>query len=106
LEIKVLQIKNKQKFLKIVKYLISKNIRELRSLTVCYEKFVQNYAKIAKPVTIYLEGQNGKVFKKASRKTLIQFDDSDVRAFNELKENRIAQVDLVQTVYNKQGRSL
>jgi len=62
---------------------------------------VQNYAKIANPLTKYLEGQNGKVSKKASHKTLIQFDDSAVRAFYELKENLIAQVDLVQPDYTK-----
>jgi len=60
---------------------------------------VQNYAKIAKPLTKHL-------FKKASRKTLIQLDDSAVRAFNELKQNLIAQVELVQPDYNKQGRTL
>jgi len=79
-------------------------IRELRSflgLTGYYRKFVQNYAKIAKPLTKYLEGRNGKVSKKASRKSLIQFDDSAVRAFNELKEYVIAQVELVQPDYNK-----
>jgi len=62
---------------------------------------VQNYSKIAKPLTKYLEGQNGKVSKKASRRTLIQFDNSAVRAFNELKQNLIAQVELVQPDYNK-----
>jgi len=93
-----------EKISTIVKYPIPKNIPVLRSflgLTGCYRKFVQNYAKIAKPLTKYLEGQNGKVSKKASRKTLIQFDDSSVRAFNELKENLIAQVELVQPDYNK-----
>jgi len=93
-----------EKISTIVKYPIPKNIRELRSFLCIrgyYRKFVQNYAKIAKPLTKYLEGQNGKVFKKASRKTLIQFDDSAVRAFNELKENLIAQVELVQPEYNK-----
>jgi len=30
---------------------------------------VQNYSKIAELLTKYLEGQNGKVSKKATRKT-------------------------------------
>jgi len=88
-----------EKISTIVKYPIPKNIRELSSflgLTGYYRKFVRNYAKIAKPLTKCLEGQNGKVSKKASRKTLIQFDDSAVRDFNELNENLIAQVELVQ----------
>jgi len=55
-----------------------------------------NYAKIAKPLTKYLEGQNGKVSKKMFRKTSIQLDDSAVIAFNELKDNLIAQIELVQ----------
>lgn len=39
--------------------------------------------------------------KKVSRKTLIQFDDSAVRAFKELEENLIIQVELVQQDFNK-----
>jgi len=62
---------------------------------------VQNYAKIAKPLTKYLKGQNGKVSKKMSRKTSLQLDDLAVRAFNELKDNLIAQIELVQPDYNK-----
>jgi len=51
-----------EKISTILKYPIPKNIRELRSfLTGYYRKIVQSYAKIAKPVTKYLEGQNGKV---------------------------------------------
>jgi len=37
-----------------------------------------------------------------SRKTSIQLDDSAVRAFNELKDNLIAQIKLVQPDYNIQ----
>jgi len=36
-----------------------------------------------------------------SRKTSIQLDDSAPRAFNELKDNLIAQIELVQPDYNK-----
>jgi len=76
-----------EKISTILKYPIPKHIRELRSflgLTGYYRKFVQNYTKIAKPLTKYLEDQNGKVSKKMSRKISIQLDDSTVRAFNEL----------------------
>jgi len=41
-----------------------------------------------------------------SRKTSIQLDDSAVRAVNELKDNLIAQIELVQPDYNKQGKTL
>jgi len=87
-----------------VKYPIPKDFRELRSflgLNGYYRKFLQSYAKIAKALTKYLEGQNGKVSKKMSRKTSIQLDDSAVRVFNELKDNLIAQIELVQPDYNK-----
>jgi len=65
-----------EKISTILKYPILKNIWELSflGLTGYYRKFVQNYAKIAKPLTKTLEGQNGKV------------------ALNELKDNLIAQI--------------
>jgi len=50
---------NSKQISTIVKYSIPKNIRELRiflGLTGYYKKFGQNHAKIAKPLTKYLEG--------------------------------------------------
>jgi len=38
--------------------------------------------------------------KKISRKTSIQLHDLAVRPFNELKDNLIAQIELVQPDYN------
>jgi len=52
-------------------------------------------------LTKYLGGENGKVFKRMSTKISIQFDESAVQAFNELKDNLIAQVELVQPDYSK-----
>jgi len=71
------------------KYPIPSNIRKLWSflcLTWYYRKFVRNYAKIAKPLTKYVEGENGKVSKRMSTKISIQFDESAALAFIELKE--------------------
>jgi len=67
-------------------------------LTGYYRKLVRNCAKIA---TKYLGGENGNVSKKISTRVLIQLDDSAIQAFNELKENLIAQVELVQPDYKK-----
>ncbi len=93
-----------EKISTISNYPIPRNIRQLRSflgLTGYYRKFVRNYAKIAKPLTKYLGGENGKVSKRMSTKISIQFDESAVQAFNELKENLISQIELVQPDYNK-----
>ncbi len=87
-----------------MKYPIPQNIRELRSflgLTGYYRKFVRNYAKIAKPLTKYLGGDNGKISRRMSTKSTIQLDDPAVKSFKELKDNLIAQVELVQPDYNK-----
>jgi len=93
-----------EKIYTIIKYPLPKNIRELRSFlgfTGCNRKFVLNYASIAKPLTKYLGGHNGKISKRMSTKMLSQLDDPAIKAFNELKENLIAQVELVQPDYNK-----
>lgn len=82
---------------------MSKILRELKSflsITGYYRKFLQNFAKIAIPLTKYLDRPNCKVSKKALHKTLIQFDES-VLTFNDVKENLIVQVELAQPDFNK-----
>jgi len=59
---------------------------------------VQNDARIAKLLTKYLQGQNGKASKKHHLK--LQYD-SAVSPFNGLIETLIAQIELVPSDYNK-----
>jgi len=48
-----------------------------------------------------LDGQNGKVSKKNVTQNFNTVERFRVRAFNELKDNLIAQIELVQPDYNK-----
>lgn len=93
-----------QKIKAIVDYPLPINLRELRGflgLTGYYRKFVNNYAKIAKPLTKYLQGHNGMVSKHMSKKTEIIFDEEATLAFENLKSQLAAKIELTQPDYSK-----
>lgn len=88
----------------IVNYPTPTNLRELRSflgLANYYRKFVQNFAQIAKPLTVLTSGENGKVSKNMSKKTPIEMGDEEITSFQNLKHELTLQVELTQPDYNK-----
>lgn len=66
-----------------------KTIKELRSflgMTGYYRKFVKDYAKIAKPLSKLLRGEEGHIDKNKSSKVKITLDEDALTSFEELKE--------------------
>ncbi|KAH8343594.1 hypothetical protein KR067_003229 [Drosophila pandora] len=64
------------------------NMKELKSflgMTSYYRKFIQDYAKVAKPLTNLTRGEFARVKASQSRKVPIELDDVALQAFNDLK---------------------
>lgn len=67
-----------------------------------YRKFVRDYARIAKPLTRYLRGENDHITAKSSRNIRISLDESALSAFEKLKQVLASDdVLLVYPDYNK-----
>ena len=70
------------------------NLFQLRSflgLTNYYRCFIKSFAKIAKPLTDELKGDNGKVSASQSKKVPINFNGEQVHTFNKLKDILISE---------------
>lgn len=52
-----------------------------------YRRFIRDYAKIAKPLTIFLRGENGRASKYSSNKIKIDLTADAIDAFNKLKNS-------------------
>ena len=75
----------------IRKYPQPKNLKDLRAflgLSGYYRRFVKDYAKIAKPLTKLLRGEDGhrQISKNQSKNTSIELDEQALNSFNILKE--------------------
>lgn len=64
------------------------NVRELKrflGMTSYYRKFIQDYAKVAKPLTNLTRGKYAKIKASQSTKVLIELDEEALQAFKNLK---------------------
>lgn len=88
----------------ILNYPIPKNLKELRGflgLAGYYRKFVKDFSKIVKPMTIYLRGEEGRVGKNQSAKIAIELDEAAIEAFEEIKRKLCEHIELYQPDFNK-----
>lgn len=87
-------------------YLVPQTLKQLRSflgLSCYYRKFIKDYAKITKPLTLHLRGENGMVKANQSSKVVITLDEAAIEAFNKIKLLLLEQVVVVvyQPDFNK-----
>lgn len=85
-------------------YPIPKTLKELRSflgLTGYYRRFIRDYAKITKPLTIHLRGENGQVKKNQSAKILLNLDEAAIDAFELIKQKMCEVIELYQPNFTK-----
>lgn len=93
-----------EKIITIHDYPVPTTLKELRSflgLAGYYRRFIKDYAKITKPMTLYLRGENGGVSKNKSSKIQITLDSSAIDAFNKVKVLLQERVELYQPDFNK-----
>lgn len=90
---------NPKKVEAIVNFPYPKTLKDLRSflgLSGYYRRFVKDYAKIAKPLTNLLRGEEGRVSRNLSSKKVIEVDGPARTAFDKIK-NILASRDVILT---------
>lgn len=93
-----------EKIATIRDYEIPKTLKQLRSflgLSGYYRRFIRDYAKITKPLTIHLRGENGLIKANKSGKVPIDLDGAAMDAFNRIKILLQEQIELYQPDFNK-----
>lgn len=93
-----------EKIATIRDYPAPKTLKELRSflgLSSYYRRFIKDFAKIAKPLTIHLRGDNGMVKANRSANVLISLDQAALDSFQTIKTLLQEKVELYQPDYSK-----
>lgn len=93
-----------EKIATIRDYTLPQTLKQLRSflgLAGYYRKFIKDYAKITKPLTIHLRGENGLIKANKSSKIEINLDEAAIRAFEQVKLLLQEKVELYQPNYSK-----
>lgn len=62
-----------------------KDVRSFLGMSGYYRRFIKDYAKIAKPLTSLLRGENGRLSKNISKTKLIDMNADAVNAWNQIK---------------------
>lgn len=84
---------NPKKVKAIVDFPIPRTLKELRSflgLAGYYRRFIKDFAKIAKPLTTLLRGEDGHVSKGLSKNKAIQLDSQAAEAFEKVKNSLLS----------------
>lgn len=85
---------NADKVKAIEKFPIPTTLKELRSflgLVSYYRRFIRDYAKLAKPLTNLLRGENGRLPKNISNKTKIDLIKDAISAFDKIRRTLASQ---------------
>lgn len=93
-----------QKTKTIANYPIPGTLKELRAflgLIGYYRKFIKDFAKIVKALTIFLRGEEGRVGKNHSAKVAIELDEAAIDAFEQIKQKLCEHVELFQPDFGK-----
>ncbi len=62
-----------------------KELRSFLGMSGYYRRFIRDYAKLAKPLTSLLRGEEGRISKNKSSKVNIFLNEDAIRAFNNIK---------------------
>lgn len=84
---------NPKKIQAITNFPIPKTIKDLRSflgMAGFYRRFIQDYAKLAKPLTSLLRGEDGHVSKHISKNKMLTLANEEVTAFNKIKNTLVS----------------
>lgn len=84
---------NPKKVQAIANFPTPKTLKDLRSflgMSGYYRRFIKDYAKLAKPLTSLLRGEDGRVSKNLSKNKVIFLDSDAIKSFNILKNSLLS----------------